>query len=282
MNRDKIKCIGAMIIFGTIGLLRRHIPYSSALVALIRGIVGTAFLFLLPGTKKTPKRAPGSRTPGLLALSGAALGINWILLFEAYRYTTVSIATVCYYMAPVFVLILSPVLFGETLSLKKIFSMVLALVGMVLVTEVWEGDIKGQKGILLGLGAAGMYGAVMILNKKIEGFSPRERTLGQLAFSALTLLPYVLLTENFGELTLAPIPLFLLLTAGILHTGIAYGLYFDSIKNLPAQTVAILSYLDPVTAILLSATVLGETLTPRKGPGNPFGHRRSPFWRAFP
>jgi len=253
----------SMVIFGTIGLFVRHIPLPSASIALVRGAVGLLFLLLVALLGK--KRLSGSairRNLAVLLFSGVALGGNWLLLFEAYRHTTVATATLCYYLAPVFVVLLSPVFFRERLTAKKLLCTLAALVGMVLVSGILNSELRASHltGVLFGLGAAVLYAAVMLLNKALREISPLEKTTVQLGVSAVTLLPYVLLTGGFAAGALSPLPLLLLLVVGVLHTGVAYALYFGAIGSLPAQTSALLSYLDPVVAILLSALVLREPL----------------------
>lgn len=198
----------------------------------------------------------------LLVVSGIVLGMNWILLFEAYNYTTVAVATLCYYMAPIFIIIVSPVLLKERITFRKAACILVALAGMILVSGVLNTGNKptDYRGILFGLGAAVLYACVVILNKKISGISAYDKTIVQLGVSGIVLLPYVLLTakEEAGNLSLFVV--FMVLIVGIVHTGLAYALYFGSMKNLPAQTVAMFSYIDPVIAILVSVLVLSEKI----------------------
>lgn len=263
MNNDKLHMILAMVIFGTIGLVRRYIPYPSEWIAFVRGFVGVSFLLLLQiWYRKTFVWQPLKQNLTLLLVSGACLGFNWILLFEAYRYTSVAVATVCYYMAPVIVILLSPMVLKETMTLKKGFCVMGAVVGMVLVTNVMDSGFSGLQGVFFGLGVAVFYAAVVLLNKKITAIPSRDRTIFQLGISAAALLPYVMVQGESASFTPEPLALSMLLMAGIVHTGIAYSLYFDSINNIPAQSVALFSYIDPIVAVLLSAFVLHEPMTP--------------------
>ena len=148
------------------------------------------------------------------------------------------------------------------MTLKSTASIVAALIGMIFVSGVINGGITGGKGILLAVGAALLYATVIILNKKISGLSPLSRTLLQLSAASVVITPYALLTSDIGSFSLTGIQILLVVTLGILHTGLAYFLYFGGIKALPAQTAAILSYTDPVVAVLLSVFLLGEAMTP--------------------
>ncbi len=268
MNQEKkarAGLMGAMFIFGTIGVFVRYIPLPSSMIALVRGLTGTLFLLLLLKVKKQPLDKKAIRENlWVLCLSGAFIGVNWILLFEAYRYTTVATATLCYYLAPVFVIVAAPLLLGEKNSLRKWLCVPVALAGMVLVSGVTRAQFTGTSefaGIFLGIGAAVFYAAVMLLNKKLKPIGAYDKTIVQLGAAAIVILPYTLLTEKVTELNWEPFGLFLLLVVGIVHTGAAYALYFGSMSHLKAHTIAICSYVDPVVAILLSALVLGEQLT---------------------
>lgn len=266
MKKEKWMLLASMVIFGTIGLLRRYIPYSSGFVALVRGLVGAIFLLavvLLRGEK--PDFAAIRKNGLLLALSGAALGFNWIFLFESYNHTSVATATLCYYLAPILVILMSPLILKEGLTGKKLLCALAALVGMVLVSGVTEagfGSTGEWKGIGFGLAAATLYAAVMLLNKKLKGIGTYDRTISQLFLAAMVMAPYVLLTEDVSQMAFSPLPVFLLLIAGVVHTGVAYWLYFGAMGRLKAQTVALYSYLDPILAIVLSMLVLQEPMTP--------------------
>ncbi|MBE6893490.1 MAG: DMT family transporter [Ruminococcaceae bacterium] len=263
-NRALFSLVSSMVIFGTIGILRRYIPLSSGIIAFSRGLIGFIFLSgLLFVLKKPFSFKKVGKKAVLLFVSGALMGFNWILLFEAYNYTSVATATLCYYMAPVFVILASPFVFGEKIGTKKLLCVFGAVLGMVFVSGIFEsgfGGIGELKGIVFGIFAAVLYASVVIMNKKVPEIKPFDKTLIQLGSSAAVLLPYVIVTEDFSGIEIEPIALILLLVAGIVHTGISYALYFGSVGELPAQTTAIFSYIDPVTAIFLSAVFLEEKL----------------------
>ncbi len=252
----------SMLIFGTIGIFRRWIPFPSSVVALVRAFVGLVFLLLLRALRReSVDREAVKKNLWRLVIPGAMLGINWICLFEAYNYTSVAAATMCYYMAPVFIILLSPLVFRERITLRKGVCAAVAVFGMVLVSDVLTSGLHGAKGLAFGLIAAALYAAIVIVNRTLDGISGEDRTIVQFAVSVLVMLPYVLLTENVAALRLTPTVLMLLLVVGIVHTGIAYVLYFGSIAFVPAQTAALLSYIDPVVAVLLSLLLLKEPMS---------------------
>ena len=262
-RRSVMMIIASMLIFGTIGVFRRYIPVSSAFLAFLRGILGGLCILLYIRLKKR-KAGPVPRRALLgLVVSGMLIGINWILLFEAYNHTTVAVATLCYYMQPTIVMLLSPLIFRERLTAKKSVCAAAAILGMVLVSGViGDGGAGGSlRGVLLGLGAAVFYSAVVIMNNKITGIDAYQKTVIQMLSAGAVMIPYLLLTGSFGTEGLTPGTAALLLVVGIVHTGIAYVLYFGSMDGLRVQTVAILSYIDPVAALLFSAFLLREPLS---------------------
>lgn len=269
MNKDNFKSyaalIGSMLIFGTLGVVRRYVPLSSAMLALCRGALGSVFLLVFVLVRGGKLKLPERKATLWLILTGAIMGLNWMLLFEAYSYTTVAAATMCYYMQPTIVILLSPLVFRERLSGRKLACAAAAIVGMLFVSGVLSGgvgQVQDIRGIAFGLGAAALYAAVIILNKKVVVEDIYAKTVIQLAGAALVMIPYVLLTEGVPELTLTAADIGMVLLVGIVHTGITYALYFGSMQRLKAQTVAVMSYIDPVFALLLSAAVLHESLTP--------------------
>ena len=252
----------SMLIFGTIGIFVKFIPLPSDIIAMSRGIIGGVFLFaaLAIGGKKISLPLL-SKKGALVILSGAFIGFNWIFLFEAYRYTSVANATLGYYMAPVLVILLSPVFLKENLTAKKLFCVLIGVFGMVFVSGVLSGGAptaREIKGIILSLCAACFYASIIITNKKITDIPPDSRTPFQLLCAAIVLIPYSLDSKSFNDLALDFKTGLLLIIVGIVHTGIAYALYFRSMNHLKGDTVAIFSYIDPVSAIILSAIILPD------------------------
>ena len=263
MKNARLMLITSMTIFGTLGLFVRNIPVSSGELALYRAILAAVLIgvFLLLTQQRIPFANIKKQVPLLLA-SGAAMGFNWILLFEAYKYTTVSTATLSYYFAPVIVTAVCPILFRERLTGKQILCFIMSTLGLVMITGI--GDTAGGQeliGILFGLGAAVFYATVILLNKFIKNVEGIHRTLLQFLAAIIVLLPYVLLTDGVTVGSLDGIGWINLVIVGLVHTGVTYCMYFSSLKELPGQKAAILSYIDPLVAVLISVTVLGETMT---------------------
>lgn len=261
----KQRMILAMIFFGTISLFVKNIPISSGEIALFRAVIATIVIFIYQCISGNRLRLSSIRRdlPALF-VSGAMIGFNWILLFQAYRYTTVSIATLSYYFAPVIVMAVSPLLFKESLTPKQLICFLMATVGLVLIIGVNGIGKAGSNitGIGFGISAAVLYASIILTNKSIKNVTGIDRTLIQFVAAILVLIPYVWVTSGIHVQSLPLSGLLSLAVLGVVHTGICYCLYFSSIKELRGQEVSILSYIDPFVAILVSVLVLGEPLLP--------------------
>ena len=267
MNRIKdarISLIISMIIFGTIGLFVRNINVTSGELALYRAILAAVLIsiYMIATKKKIPWKESRKEIP-ILLFSGAAMGFNWILLFEAYKYTTVSVATLSYYFAPVIVILVCPIIFKEKMTKKQWVCFIMSTIGIVLITGI--GDLSGNNrhflGILFGLGAAVLYATVILSNKFIKNVEGLYRTFLQFLAAVVVLIPYVLMTSGINLGNLDGKGWIFLLIVGFVHTGITYCLYFSSLKELPGQKAAILSYIDPLVAVVISVMVLKEAMT---------------------
>lgn len=263
--KDQLKFITAMLVFGTIGVFVKNINLPSLDIAFLRAIIGCVFLIcagFMMGQTFSPMLI--KKNIRILLLSGAAIGFNWLFLFQAYKYTTIANATLSYYFAPMFVMMLSPLILKERLTMIKIGCISAALAGLFMILN---GDNSATLsnthlvGIGYGLAAAALYASVILMNKFIKGLSGFETTLIQLFMAGLVLLPSLFYNQGIPLASLNGQVVLLILVVGIIHTGLAYLIYFTSMKEIKGQTIAILSYIDPVTAVFLSAVLLGEAMT---------------------
>ena len=264
MKKYKLGLIIAMLIWGSIGIFVRYIDFTSSQIALVRAIVGSIFLivFSLISKEHLSKEKIKSNLLVLVAC-GICLGFNWIFLFQAYNYTTISTATICYYLAPVIVMFLSPFLLKEKLTPVKVLCIVAAMIGMLCIVGIDKSSMGGNNivGIVYGLSAACLYAGVVVLNKFLKDISGRDSSVVQLSVAAIFLIPYVIFTEKISLAGVSSKSIILLLIIGIVHTGIAYLIYFTVIQKLESQTVAIYSYVDPISAIIMSAIILSESMS---------------------
>ncbi|MBU3110256.1 DMT family transporter [Clostridium lacusfryxellense] len=264
--KNKIKIISSMFIFGSIGIFVKNINLPSIEIAFLRALIGSLFL-LCAGFMMKHKLSIKLIKENILilTLSGVALGLNWILLFQAYKYTTVSNSTLSYYFAPIFVIMLAPVILKEKLTLIKILCVIVAMSGLFLIVSVGGDNITDSSnhllGITYGLCAAVLYASIILMNKFIKDLSGFESTLIQLAIATLVLLPIIIYRGNIHVSKISSVAWIFILIVGVLHTGISYLMYFSSIQELKGQSIAILSYIDPISAVILASIFLGETIT---------------------
>ena len=267
--KARFEIVFSMAAFGTIAVFVRNIGLPSGEVALYRAVIAALALFLWQlCTRQTVRWQDVKKELPLLFVSGAAMSVNWILLFEAYKYTTVAMATLRYYFAPVIVTVASTVLFREGLTAKQISCFVMSTLGLVMVIGVsGGGGSHDLLGILLGLGAAVFYAAVVLINKGIRRVSGLNRTFMQFLAAILVMTPYISMTGGSHLAGLDMTGAVNLMVVGVFHTGICYCMYFSSLRYLKGQEASILSYIDPVVAVILSVAVLHEPVSPLQAAG---------------
>lgn len=267
-GRTKLQLLFTMMLFGTIGTLSRFINMPSSFICFARAFLGVIIIIAVVSMRKEKFDFEAiKRNIGWLGLSSVLMCTNWVCQFEAFKYTTIATSTLCYYMQPIFFILASAVVLKEKLSPRKVLCVFIAFGGMILVSGVLQTGLhlSELKGVLFAVTGGFFYAMVVLINKYIKGISPVNTTIVQLALVSVIMLPYSAATGALGEVTAAGgitlIGIICLLTLGFLHTGIAYIIYFDAVNKLPAQTVGILSYIDPVEAVLLSAFFLKEPVT---------------------
>ena len=259
--KERIGFILAVVLYGTIGMFLRFVDLPSEAVAFYRGVLGVLIILLYRLVRrKRPDLKAMRNNLFLLLISGAGLGLNWIFLFAAYVNTTVAIASLCNYMAPVFVIILTPLVLKEKLDIRKIPCIAAALVGIVLVSNIIGGGVGNPVGVVFGLAGACCFTGIVFCNRRMQNISAMDRATVQLAVSAVTVFIYMMIRSG-GRIPLPDLrSALIVLMLGILQTGVAYCLYFSGMATLPIQTVAILGYLEPVVSVLCSVIFLHEPL----------------------
>ncbi len=263
-NYARLQLIFTMLLFGTIGTLSRYINMPSSIICLGRAFFGViTILILLTARKEKPDTEAIRRNFLWLLLSSTLMCCNWICQFEAYKYTTIATGTLCYYMQPVFYIIAGAVVLKERLTVKKICCVAVAFGGMILVSGVLQIGLHFSelKGVVFGVSGGFFYAMVVLINKYMKDISPVNTTIMQLALVSVIMLPYSAATGAFGKVGISTVGIICLLILGVLHTGIGYIIYFDAVNKLPTQTVGILSYIDPVEAVMLSAFFLKEPIS---------------------
>lgn len=254
--------IFSMLTWGSLGLFVKNIPLDSVQISLARALVGSLFLIIvyLFQRNKLDMKNVKKYLPYLI-YTGLAIGFNWVFLFEAYNYVPVSVATLTYYCAPAIVILASPLVLKDKITSAKIIGVVTAMTGMIMVNfqSLGGGSVKG---VAYGLASAALYASVTLVNKKVKGFTGLEVTLIQLVCAGIVLVPYTMATSSIGDIFKIDFTGFLWLAVlCVFHTGFCYWLYFMSLQKMPAYSVAMLSFLDPVSALFFAAFFLNEKMT---------------------
>lgn len=261
-NKSKtFKYLIAVILYGTIGFFLHYVSAASEFVVMCRGLIGSIFiLFIMFITKNLPDLKSIKDNLFMLILSGMSLGFNWIFLFAGYKYA-VAITSLLNYLAPMIVVLISAMYLKEKLTKKQLICTLLSLIGIILVSGLFDGQISADiHCFIYGILAAIGFVAVVLCNKKIKNIKALDKTVVQLFFSFLTVLPYVLINHSIPT-SLDINSILIIVMLGVVHTGIAYILYFNSIDTLPVSEVAILGYIEPVMSILTGALIFNEKLT---------------------
>ncbi len=259
----KLSFILSMIIFGAVGVFARYIQLPSSEIALWMSLIGSCFLLVIFFYKKERfTKISILQNIWPLVLSSLALCGNWIFLFQAYKETTIANAALSYYFAPVLVICLSPIILKEKISVRKIFYVGVALVGLFFIVQSQTtGTSEHYSGIVYGLIAACFYTIVTFTNKYIRGLKEPENTIIQLALAALFLALYLFGTSGFQVMQIDIKSISLLIALGIVHAGIGFYLFFFGMRHLKGQSIAILSYIDPLTSLVISTMIIGEKMT---------------------
>lgn len=271
LKQEQIKLMFISATFGTIGFVMHFIPLSSPATVFYRALIGGLFIILmcLVSNKVIDIKSMKDNFM-ILVLTSFFMGLNWVFQFEAFKVSSVAIGTVCYNTMPIFLLIIASFVFKERITIKNIVCIFIATVGIILVSNVIETGIKSNQvlGCIYGILGAILYALIVIYNRKLSNIATHDKIIFQFIFSSIIMAIYVLLIQRntlFFDKNLDShtyiIGLISLLTLCLFHTGFCYVHYFNAVSNLKAETVAIMTYIDPVVALLLSYFVLKEQTT---------------------
>lgn len=262
MNRDFLKYLGGLLLFGSNGIVASGILMPSSQLVLVRTLIGCALLgaaVLLVRPARSATKHP--RELLLLVVSGIAEGAAWLFLYEAYGEIGVGVTTLVFYCGPVIVMALSPFVFKTRLTAPMLAGFGIVILGMLLVNGNALQGGKTPWGLFCAGMSAVMYAAMIVCNKKAPHVQGLENAAIVLFSTLATVAVFIGATSGFA---LDPrgqdIPAILFL--GLANTGLGALLYFSAVGKLPVQTVSICGYLEPLFAVVLSAAVLGEVFGP--------------------
>lgn len=258
--KDYVKFISSLVLFGSNGVMAAHILLPSSEIVVLRTFIGSAFLGLAFLVRRPAAAFGSTRNVALVVASGASMGLSWLFLYEAYRAVGVAVSSLAYYCAPIMVMALSPLLFKERLTRRVVLAFATVLSGAVLLNagSLAGGDASSW-GLLCGWASAVCHAAMVVFSKMADDVDGLASSLTQLATSFAVAAAFLVLTQELSfEVPAASWPWVVVL--GIANTGLGCYLYFSSFGSLRAQTVAILGYLEPLSAVVCALVFLGEPM----------------------
>lgn len=257
-----IKYISSLILFGSNGIVASLIPFSSVQIVFLRSALGTVFLltmFFISGKKLTAFRT--KRDFWFITVSGIAMAIEWLCLFEAYARIGVGLGVIINYTGPAIVVASSPIVFKEKITVQKIFALICALVGAILISGQATATGISTSGLVCAGFSAVLYAVMVISNKMAKQAKGTENATLQLLVAVVVITVFAGFRGEFGmHITYSNI--LPIICIGLINTGIGCYLYFSSIGSLSSQSVAVCGYIEPLSAVLFSAVFLKERLLP--------------------
>ncbi len=267
MNNGLFTYLAALLLFGSNGIIAAAIALPSSHIVLLRTFLGLSLITILATTQHHKLQAPSRpREAAALLLSGAALGASWIFLFRAYQTIGVGVSSLLYYCGPIIVMALSPLIFGEKLTGGKIAGFVAVACGAFLIAAQGLGGNMPIAGIVCGIASAFCYALMVIASKGAPHIEGLENSTLQVCAAFVTALVLTLITQGAPSIPSAGIAASIdwraVAMLGVVNTGIGCLLDFSAVAKLPVQTVAVVGYLEPLSAVVFSAALLGEAITP--------------------
>ncbi len=259
MNR--IKLVLVMILWGSLGVFTRSIPLSAFSLSFLRAFIALPVLFVVMKMKKADKVKLSLLKPYLI--SGVLLGFGWLTLFYGFKHTSISSAVMIYNMCPVYVMIAAPLVLKEAISKLQIAVISVSFLGLSLIVgqNVLEG--YGYMGMVLSAVSGMLYATIVLINRSIKfRVDNQTATFVQIFIAMIVLLPFVLIDGNILTVVkLDAIAIIYTILLGVLHTGVAYTLFFSLSAHMKSVEIVSYSYLEPLFGILFSVIFVGEALT---------------------
>lgn len=264
---DLVKYLFALVLCGSNGIVAAYIDLPADQVPLLRALIGFVTLAVVllvrnRGTQGLAARSHPREVPFLLG-SGAALGTGWILLFRSYQMIGVGVTTLIYYLGPVLVMALSPLLFGTRLNRHKVLGFAVVAGGAVLIGSDSLSSSVSAPGLFLASLTTLCYALMVFCTKRVSHIHGLENATIQLGGSLAAVA--VLFVASGDRLVAVPASSVApVLVIGLVNTAVELYTYYTAIDALPVQSVAVLGYLEPLSAVVLSTLVLGEPFGPSR------------------
>lgn len=257
---DKLKLSLVMLLWGSIGVFTRYINVSPIILAFLRAIIAIPVLYTFHRLYKNQSESNIKKLIPFV-ISGGILGLAWLCLFTAFKNTSISIAVLAYNMCPVYVLISAPIILKERLNRIQIMTIIGAFAGLlIIVSNALNSSDFSLVGLGFGIVSGLLYATLVIINRMVKTeMESSTITLIQMISATIILLPFCVFDERVMTITkLDTLSILLILILGLIHTGVAYRIYFSTYKKLSAVSIVSFSYMEPVFSIILSVIILGE------------------------
>ena len=264
LMRWNLGLAGLATSWGLIAVLAGAVSLGAAPLAFLRLLLAAATLGARrPVTGRLSLLRPGPHLRVLIAL-GVVQAAHWWLFFEAVKRGSVALAVLTFYTAPLFLAVLAPLFLPERLSNVALGALVPGGLGIALVA------LAGDDGTALRLGGAGLRDRlrshvrrVLVLSKRLlhAHAAPLTVAFWDCLVGSVAIAPALAFSDRVLPKDAAEWGAIVLL--GVLFTGLSTLAYAALLRHVTAQAAGILTFLEPVSAVLLAWALLDETLSPQ-------------------
>lgn len=258
--RGSLEMSAAMLISGTIGWFVVISGQPVINVVFWRCLFAVMALLVVCGALGLLKPIT-LKILGMAVLGGVAIVLNWVCIFAAYADTSISLATIVYNTQPFMLLILGGLFLGERITTAKLAWLGMSFLGMLLIVLTPTGQAASTnflRGVGLSLSAAFLYAIATLITKRLKGTPPHLIALIQVATGMLMLAPLA----DFSTLPGTGEQWLVLVTLGLVHTGLMYYLLYGAIQKLPTHIIGALSFIYPAVAVIVDMVAFGHVLRP--------------------
>ena len=245
--------------WGLVAVLAGATTVDPIPLAFFRLAIAAATLALVAvATRHLGLLHPGDHLQRLVAL-GCVQAAHWCLFFETVRRGSVALAVLTFASAPVFLAVLAPLFLPERLSWVAVGALAPGLIGIALVALAGgDAGAYGWVAIACGIGSALTFAVLLILSKGLlhAGAAPLTVAFWDCLGGGLLLAPALLFipasTPTDGQDWAA------LILLGAVLTGFATLAYAALLRHVTAQTAGVLTFLEPVSAVILAWWLLDQ------------------------
>lgn len=257
--KDYAKFISSLVLFGSNGVMAAHILLPSYDIVVLRTLIGSLFLGVMFAVRRPEPNFNEARNVAFVATSGISMGLSWLFLYEAYQTVGVAVSSLAYYCAPIMVMAVSPVIFRERFTRRIVISFAIVLMGALALNWGAIDSVASPWGLFCGWMSAICHAAMVVFSKMADKVEGLTSSLIQLFASFIVSAAFLMFTGGVPFAVPADSWIWIAVL-GVMNTGLGCYLYFSSFQGLSAQTVAILGYLEPLSAVICALVFLGEPM----------------------